>query len=35
MNADKWSIKKIVTKIRIIIAETFSYSNILNDDCNS
>ena len=27
--------KKIVTKIRIIIVETFSYSNILKDDCNS
>lgn len=30
-----WSMKKIVTNIRIIIADTFSYSNILKDDCNS
>ena len=28
-------VQEIVTNIRIIIAETLSYSNILNDDCNS
>ena len=32
---EKLSIKKIVKNIRITIAETRSYSNILNDDCNS
>ena len=32
---DNLSITNIVTKIRIIIADTLSYSNILNDDCNS
>ena len=32
---DKWSIIKIVIKIIIIIAETFWYSNILNEDCSS
>lgn len=35
INEEKLSIKKIVRKISIIIAETLSYSNILKDDCNS
>ena len=32
---EKLSIRKIVKNISITIAETRSYSNILNDDCNS
>ena len=35
MYDDKWSIMKIVIKIINMIAETFWYSNILKEDCNS